>query len=475
MVQFAFLPMLNRKWFSYLALGWVISLGMCGGARAQQYLSLKQALQVTAEQYGLIKAKKSYAQGAQESIHSARREFLPNLNLVAQQDYGTVNGQNGPLYGFGGFAVASSGLPLSRQSWNAAFGSLYLANVNWDVFTFGRKEERIKTAQSMALREQRDYEQEIFQQQVKVAGAYLNLLAAKSLRKSWEKNLSRADAFSTLVKTRARNQLIPGVDSSQANAEVSNAHISLTKARDFEQEQENRLAQLMGIPPQRFELDTLFLIKVPQTTQTDSGKVEAHPVLKWYESRIQVSDQQARYLNRLKYPTVSLVGIVQTRGSGFNSNYAQDQNSFTGNYFTGIAPSRTNYLIGAAISWNVTQLSRIAPQVRTQQFQSKGLKEEYDLSNQILHSQLLLSENKLSNAYTNYREVPFQLKAASDAYTQRSVLYRNGLTNLVDVTQALYALVRAETDRDLAYANVWQALLLKAAALGDLNVFTQEF
>jgi hypothetical protein len=49
-----------------------------------------------------------------------------------------------------------------------------------------------------------------------------------------------------VVVTRAKNGLIPGVDSSLANAEVSNAKISITQARDFEQEQANNLAQIDG-------------------------------------------------------------------------------------------------------------------------------------------------------------------------------------------------------------------------------------
>jgi hypothetical protein len=58
---------------------------------------------------------------------------------------------------------------------------------------------------------------------------------------------------------------------------------------------------------------------------------------------------------------------------------------------------------------------------------------------------------------------------------QKNTLYKNGLTTIVDLTQALYLLNRAETDRDIAYTNVWQALLLKSAALGDFNVFINEF
>jgi len=52
------------------------------------------------------------------------------------------------------------------------------------------------------------------------------------------------------------------------------------------------------------------------------------------------------------------------------------------------------------------------------------------------------------------------------------VLYNHGLTDLINVTQALYVLTRAETDRDIAYNNVWQALLLKAAASGDFDIFS---
>jgi len=67
------------------------------------------------------------------------------------------------------------------------------------------------------------------------------------------------------------------------------------------------------------------------------------------------------------------------------------------------------------------------------------------------------------------------VKAATEAYQQKSILYKNGLTTIAEVTQALYALNRAETDRDIAFTNVWQALLLKVAAAGELTPFMSEF
>src|SRR5258708_32027317 len=103
---------------------------------------------------------------------------------------------------------------------------------------------------AVADRYNKDWQQEIFQQQVKVAGAYLNLLAAQRLTTSYRENLDRADTFRNIVVTRAINDLIPGVDSSQANAEVANARIALNNAIDFQQVQENTLVQLLAIPPQ---------------------------------------------------------------------------------------------------------------------------------------------------------------------------------------------------------------------------------
>jgi outer membrane protein TolC len=131
--------------------------------------------------------------------------------------------------------------------------------------------------------------------------------------------------------------------------------------------------------------------------------------------------------------------------------------------------------VGVGVTWNLTGLSRVRQQVIAQESTSKGLQNEYELVNQQIKAQLSLADQKMKNAMANFREAPVQMKAASDAYLQKSVLYKNGLTDIVDVTQALYALNRAETDKEISYNNIWQALLLKAAASGDFGLFINEF
>lgn len=455
----------------------LLAMFCCYTCSAQaQVLTMKDAVQTALNNYGTIKAKANYLNASKAAVLQSRRDYLPNLSVSAQQDYGTVNGQNGPLYGFGGLGVASSGLPLPEQNWNAAFGALYLANINWEFFAFGRMKEKIRTAESLARRDELDWQQEQFRHEVKVAGAYLNLLAAQRLIRSWERNLERADTFRAIVKRRVDNGLIAGVDSSLASAEASNARITLTKARDVEKEQANLLAQLMGVDPADFVLDSSIITRLPSViTDTVTLNSSGHPYLQYYESRIRLSQKQEKYIRTLNYPAFSFFSVLQTRASGFSSQYATDQTAFTHNYWDGINPTRSNYLFGIGVTWNLTSPLRVRQQSTVQGFTSKALQNEMEVVDQQLKAQLALADVKIKNALDNYREAAVQIKAASDAYLQKSVLYKNGLSTLVDVTQAMYTVSRAETDRDIAYSNVWQALLLKAAAAGNFGLFINEF
>ncbi|WP_245586368.1 TolC family protein [Olivibacter sitiensis] len=405
------------------------------GLSAQQYLSLEKAIDTAITNYGTIRAKEAYTQAALTRVEQQKRAYLPNLYLSAQNNFGTVNGQNGPLYAFGGQALASSGLPLAEQNWNAAFGALYLANFNWEFFTFGRVKAGIQTAEAGTVKYQRDQEQEVFNHKIKVTSAYLNLVAARKLSDSYRKNLERADTLYKVVTARARSGLIAGVDSVQAKAEVSSARIQLTQAIDKEQRQAKDLAVLLGISNSEFVLDSLFFQKAPSIPlENEQVDPESHPLTLWYASRITEAEQQRKYLKRTNYPSLILGAAYQARGSGFFSNYAQDQTAYTQNYLDGINPVRGNYVVALGITWNFTQPFRTASLVKEQDYLLSGLRAEHDMTRQQLHEELALSERNIANALATYHEVPTQLEAASLAYRQKRVRYENGLTDLVDVS-----------------------------------------
>ncbi|TXH59691.1 MAG: TolC family protein, partial [Bacteroidia bacterium] len=320
-----------------------------------------------------------------------------------------------------------------------------------------------------------DLEQEIFQHQIKVSAAYLNLLASQRIKYVQEKNLERAEVFFEMTDTRAKSGLIPEVNAQLAKAEVSNAKSLQIKSYDKELEFSKQLAVLLGDEFQIFKLDSLYSTSVPQQYLANlNDEVKNHPLLQLQQNKIAESQQSEQILKSNKRPTLSAFGVLQGRGSGFEANYAQDNSAYSSNYLNGVGIDRSNYLLGLSLTWNITNLFRSETKVKEQRFLTQSLQQDFDLFKKELNAQTQMAYSQLNNAKENFEETKVQLSAAQMAYKQHTALYENGLTTLVDYTQALYSLNRAEIDYEIAQNNVWQALLLLASARGDLGVFTQQ-
>jgi outer membrane protein TolC len=454
----------------------MLFLGTAGKVTAQTAppLLLSDAINTGVRNYQSIQAKRNYLEASTALVQNTRNEYLPNVIASVQQDYGTINGQYGPLAAVGIPGVASSGPVSASQNWNAAFGALYFVNTNWEFFAFGRLRSKINLANAQVQRDSADLVQEQFIHSVKIAGAYLNLLTTQKLVQNAQANLDRTMYVQQAVTARTRSGLNAGVDSSIANAEVSRARLALIDARNGELQIRNQLAQLLNVAPAAFNLDTSFFNTIPAEVKTNIS-VTQNPQVKFFQSRINQSDVATAYLKRSVLPGVNLFGVFQTRGSGFDYLYSPATNpKYSHDYLEGIKPTRNNYVAGLAIAWNITSLAKIKHQVKAQQSITEAYKNEYDQVTTQLQDQLILADQRIDNSLQSVREVPQQYQAAADAFLQKSVLYKNGLTNIVDLQQALYALNRAETDRSVAYINVWQALLLKAAASGDFDLFVKQ-
>ncbi len=452
-------------------------LGMGLLAKAQDStLTLPQALQIALAKQEILKAKSFYAQSAAQGITTAKRDGLPDFTLSLQQSYGTTNGLNGLTSGLPGETTISSGPVSGTQNWNAAFASYYTTNINWNLFSFGLQRSHVADARGIYNREQADLDQEKFQQQIKVAGAYLNLLAAQRLHYSLNVNLYRVTQLRDIILQRTKFGLNPGVDSSIANSELSKARIAVLDAINYEQSQEAALAMQLGITNQHFVLDSSFVAGIPaDLSATATLDVQKNPQLAYLAARVESNRLSTDFISKSRLPRLSIFGTMQGRGSGFGNSYGADNLSdFSGNYLNGINPVRANYLVGIGITWNLTSLSRVSSLVKSQQLTTKGLASEYRYQENNLTNQLEQGNKQLVNTLAKYHETPLQLKAANDAYEQKKMLYINGLSNIVDVTQTLYNLNRAETDRDIASNAVWQSLLFISASSGNLNLFLNQ-
>ena len=439
-------------------------------------LALPEALRIASANYQMLKAKENYVRASAQAVETARKDGLPDFTLSAENALGTLNGMNGLSSGEQGITTLTAGPTAASQNWNAAFGALYVSNIDWNIYSFGLQRARVAAARGQNNQDQADLRQEEFGQQVRVTGAYLDLVSAQRLRIAMEENLQRAIQLQAIIVSRTANGLNPGVDSSLANAEVSRARLSLIDAQNYEQTRADQLSMQMGVLQQDFILDSVFAMRLPKNiADTLSAGIVGHPFLQYLDSRVKTSDLQARYQYKTGLPRISFFGVIQDRGSGFGGNYAADQADYSKNYFNGVNPVRTNYLVVIGLTWDVTSFSKARSMAVSQHWRSAGLRNEYNLEHNQLTNQLVLANREISNALARFRETPIQLQSARDAYMQKQALYENGLTTLVDVTQTLFVLNRAEIDKDVSCNAVWQALLQKAGAVGDMSLFLQQF
>ncbi|WP_413513544.1 TolC family protein [Myroides odoratus] len=436
-----------------------------------QELKLDAALKQAIEQYDLIKVKEAILFASQENTMNKKGNYFPDLTFGAQQSYGTINAQNGPLYAYGGLGSAATSMPLAEQNWNATFGSLYFANINWTLFSFGKTKEGVTMAKQQQQVSLKDLEQEIFQQQVKVSVTYLNLLASQRIKYVQQKNLERARVFHEVTAAKAKSGLLAQVDERLAKAEVAYAETLHIKAYDKEIEFNKQLAVLLAEDTKEYALDQVFVNNQPLLRDENLLTRENHPILQWQESKIAQSESMERLVTKGSLPSLNLFGVLQGRGSGFEWNYVQDNTAYSSSYSEGVGIDRSNYLVGLQLTWNISDFFRTSYKRKQQEYITKSFEHEFAQMDKELANQVTLTNEKYINAQAVWTHAKTQLEAADVAFKQQKALYDNGLSNLVDFTQALYTLQRAEIDYEIAQNNVWQSVLLQASAFGDIHYF----
>src|SRR5258708_18575806 len=169
-----------------------------------------------------------------QAFITAKKDALHDFTLAAENAYGTLNGMNGLSSGQTGIADITAGPVTPSQNWNAAFGALYVSNINWNIYSFGLQRSHVAAAKGQNNQDLADLRQEQFRQQVRVTGAYLELLSAQRLRLAMEDNLLRASQLRDIILRRTENGLNPGLDTSIANAASSTPRLSLIDSRDYD-------------------------------------------------------------------------------------------------------------------------------------------------------------------------------------------------------------------------------------------------
>ncbi|WP_248282246.1 TolC family protein [Mucilaginibacter robiniae] len=390
--------------------------------------------------------------------------WLPNLRLNYQADIGTSNNTTGPYFGFGIIPSSSGGIHNTNVTTTMSdnFG---IAALDWEIYNFGRYAAENRVANSDVVVEQKQYAESKYDLEAYTIANYLQLLRLQDFLGIQNRNIQRTQEIYRSIKSLAVSGVRAGVDTSIADAELSKARLNYIELTNQLKQIQLQLSSVSGFPYQSIIPDstvenTLIGQPVAYTFPSDTAN---HPLVNFYKSVYQNNLQRESLVKNLYNPKIFFEAAGWGRASSVDA--AGQYNSLSSGY----GFQRGNYLVGIGISYNLFDLRRRQLKLRTQKASTNYAFKKLQEQEQLLSVSASQADVELQTSLDRLREIPKQLKAASDGYRQKLSLYRNGLTDIIELDAALNILYRAETDYMQAKYNYTSAVFQKAITENQVN------
>ncbi|HEY8735046.1 MAG TPA: TolC family protein [Puia sp.] len=435
------------------------------GDAADNSLSLIKALSLAEKNYPFLKSKLYEAEAAGKNIALSKNTLVPSLDISYQANLATGNNITGMFYP--GEIIPMTGPVFASNNYNPGFGTATSLLLDWQPYTFGKRQAEINRSKAELATRKADAENEIFKHQLNVASAYLDVLLETELVKVDSENLERTNFNLKQSRILAITGLRPGVDTALFLSELSVARIQLLNTRKNLHSRLISLSELLATDSSFTLTDTIFSSRIPAPDLKKQIPSAQHPLLKFSKSELDLSRSKENVLKKSWIPKLDIWGTGFARGSGIYP----DGTIKAGD---GWGFSKYNYGLGFQVAFPILKFSEMRLQQQQQSLISKSNAELVHQTTLQLSKQQAISEVNMQTALEVAKETPVLLKSAEYAFRSLQKRYNAGLVNFADLIQAQYNLVKAETDLRKSYWEAWKALLYKAAVTGDLNLFLNE-
>lgn len=447
--------------------GIVIVLFIAGSVHAQvsgdrPVLPLHQAVDLTLRNYPSIRTREAQVRSGMAAVIETKDRRLPSLNLFEQVDAGTSNNL-GAAYFSGGIVPSVSGVSARPENiGTVSTGNIGVAYLQWQATNFGGYKAGIREAYARLRVDTMDLERERFYIASIVLQSYLDLIRNYELSLVQLENLRRADTIRLAIRNYVLSGLRPGVDSSLAEAEYSKAKLNYLDVYNTFRQSKVQLSLLTALDTAAIGPDTgndsLLLRSLGARVYKDSLP-GGHPFLNYFHSVYENSQAREQLIRKSYMPKLYVLAAGWMKGSSIMPDGAINKD-----LGTGLGYSRYNYLFGLGVTYDLFDLRRQKDRLNVQKYQTEAALHNYEEQQRSLSNAGLQASVNLRTAIEKFNEIPVQLNAARDAYNQRLTQYNAGLSNIIDLTNALYVLNRAQTDLINTKDGVWRAVVQKAYA-----------
>jgi outer membrane protein TolC len=443
-------------------LGWQVPAENNG----QAALTLARAIETARAHYPGIKAAQEQQRAAAGAIGLAKAAYLPRTDILWQTNRATANNIYGLLLpqnvlpSISGPVIAADN---ARSAWSSGAGAL----VDWQPFDFGVRTARVDAARRRSEAANQATALTVLDVTASAASAFFDVAAAEQLVTVAQANVKRYEAFAKAVHVLVDNQLRPGVDASQADAQLAVARNQLIQAQTQVAVRRAALAEFLQVPSEQLAIDAAEILGGVPAGDLETKPAALHPSVLEENALSLEQLAQKRILDRSYVPSFSTLGAVSGRGAG---------TALTGHFpggTAGLAPDTFNWAVGVQVTFSAFDYFGLHQQKRIQDAKIEAERARYDLSLSNVSTASEQARATLAGARQVAVNTPAELGAARASEQQQQARYRSGLATVVDVTAAEGVLAQAEADDAIARLSVWRAEFGVAAAQGDLQSFLQ--
>jgi len=430
-------------------------------------LTLEDAVKYALARQPSSRAARAIEAGEEAGLKYARTNYLPQLDLSAQETRATANNVPGLFLltpGFPTIEENKNGGKFGTSAWNSS-AALFLSK---DVAGLLREMALVDVALAQRERATAGLAADKLTVVSGVADAFMGEVAAAETVRAAEAGVERAQVFAVAVKGRARSGLRPEADASRADAEVALALNQQISAQQAERVARATLVEALGGGIDgAFKVVSGRLLELPASTPVMEHASPVDPFL--HEALADISAARAsRRAAKFEYlPRVELVGGIFSRDSGFTVNATPGPGN-------GSVPNTTNWAAGVVVTLPIKGLFQARADADAQAAKEQLARARYDQVTIAIQKQIDSARAILDGARQIAANTPSELAAAKATQLQHTARYQGGLATVVDVAEANRILTQAEVDNATARVNVWRGMLLLARAVGDFEPLLTE-
>ena len=331
--------------FLFILLGAISSFGQTPQPNARVF-TLEEAVNYALANYPAVRAALSQVNAAQAGVGVARTAYLPQANSLWQTNRGTRNNIYGQLLPQS-VIPSLSGPVLPSTSGANVWGSAAGVLASWEPFDFGLRGASVDIARAGEATAQAQAGITRLEVALAAANAYLALLAAQQITEIARADVERREVFAKSVGVLVQNQLRPGVDASQAEADLAQAHIRLIQAQTAEKSGRLALATLLGLGAMEIEIVPGPLLKDPPPALPSTQDLANNPFALAQMARVGETQARERALSKSYFPKFILQSALSGRGSGAET----DGQTLGGT--TGLDLQRMNWAAGVQVTFPI--------------------------------------------------------------------------------------------------------------------------